>query len=151
MPGSLWFDDVEIGMIHQTVARTVTEADVVNFCGVSGDFHVLHTDAEFARATPFGARLVHGALVLSMVTGLRSRLDVFAESLVAFAEIRSWRFMRPVFIGDTIRAANAVVEATQTSKPGMGIVVERVTVMNQLDEVVQAGEMISMVRRREHG
>ena len=144
----LWFDDVEVGMKFDSVARTLTEADVVNFCGVSGDFHALHTDAETAKESRFGERIVHGALVLSVVTGLRSRLEIFTDALVAFAEIRSWRFLRPVLIGDTIRTTNTVVEATQTSKPGLGIVVQRVAVLNQREEVVQEGEMVSLVRRK---
>src|SRR3954447_12800197 len=121
----LWFDDAEIGMSYQTAARTVTEADLVNFAGVSGDFHELHTDAELMRASPFGERIAHGALILSIVTGLRGRLGIFDAPLIAFAEIRGWRFVKPVLIGDTIRARNETVERRPTSKPDRGILVQR--------------------------
>lgn len=143
----LWFDDVEIGMTFETPRRTVTEADVVNFAGVSGDFHTLHTDAQTMRESQFGERIAHGALVLSIVTGLRGRLGIFDDTLVAFAEIRRWRFVRPVLIGDTIRAANEVVELTPTSKPDRGVMVQHVQVLNQHDAVVQEGEMVALVKR----
>ncbi|WP_172651776.1 MaoC/PaaZ C-terminal domain-containing protein [Rhodococcus opacus] len=143
----LWFDDVEIGMTFETPRRTVTEADVVNFAGVSGDFHTLHTDAQTMRESQFGERIAHGALVLSIVTGLRGRLGIFDDTLVAFAEIRRWRFVRPVLIGDTIRAVNEVVELTPTSKPDRGVMVQHVQVLNQHDVVVQEGEMVALVKR----
>jgi acyl dehydratase len=143
----LWFDDAALGMSFDTAARTVTEADVVNFAGVSGDFHELHTDAELMRSSPFGERIAHGALILSMVTGLRGRLGIFDDTLIAFAEIRRWRFVRPVLIGDTIRARNEIVELRATSKPDRGVMVQRVEVVNQRDEIVQEGEMVNIVKR----
>ncbi|GEE01650.1 MaoC family dehydratase [Gordonia spumicola] len=144
----LWFDDAEVGMSFDTVGRTVTEADVVNFAGVSGDFHVLHTDAELMERSDFGQRIVHGALILSMVTGLRGRLGIFDETLIAFAEIRTWKFRRPVFIGDTIRVRNTVTELIETSTPDRGVMVQRVEVLTQRGEVVQDGEMVALMRRR---
>lgn len=146
--GGLPFDDAEIGMVHETAARTVTEADVVNFCGVSGDFHAVHTDAVLMGGSEFGQRIVHGALVLSIVTGLRGQLGIFDGTLIAFVEIRRWRFVRPVFIADTIRARNEISELRPTSKPDRGLVVQGVEVLNQHDQVVQEGEMVSMLRKR---
>ncbi|WP_425839938.1 MaoC/PaaZ C-terminal domain-containing protein [Streptomyces fractus] len=148
MTDTLWFDEARVGMRFRTAARTVTETDVVNFAGLSGDYHEVHTNAERMRDSPFGARLVHGALVLSMVTGLRGRLGIFDESIVAFAEIRSWRFAAPVFIGDTIYATNEIVALRDTSKPDRGLMDQRVDVMNQEGVVVQTGEMVTMVKRR---
>ncbi|MFF0492579.1 MaoC/PaaZ C-terminal domain-containing protein [Nocardia sp. NPDC004068] len=144
---AIFFDDLATGMRFDTPRRTVTEADVVNFCGVSGDFHALHTDAEAMRDSPFGQRIAHGALVLSMVTGLRGRLPMFTDSLLAFAEIRRWRFLAPVFIGDTIRVSNEVIELRPTSKPDRGVMVQRVDVFNQRDELVQEGEMVALLKR----
>ncbi|MEU6561626.1 MaoC/PaaZ C-terminal domain-containing protein [Nocardia nova] len=143
----IFFDDLETGMRFDTPRRTVTEADVVNFCGVSGDFHALHTDADAMRDSPFGQRIAHGALVLSMVTGLRGRLPMFDDSLLAFAEIRRWRFLAPVFIGDTIRVSNEIIELRPTSKPDRGVMVQRVDVLNQHDAIVQDGEMVSLLKR----
>ncbi|WP_033287630.1 MaoC/PaaZ C-terminal domain-containing protein [Amycolatopsis jejuensis] len=144
----MWFEDFIVGEMFETVARTVTEADVVTFSGLSGDMHPLHTDAEYAKATPFGQRVVHGALVLSLAVGLRGRTGRFDDTLIAFLEIRSWQFRRPVFIGDTVHARNEVVEARASSKPGRGVVVQRVEVVNQEGEVVQSGDMVTLVRQR---
>jgi acyl dehydratase len=144
----LYFEDLAEGVAFETGRRTVTEADVVNFAGVSGDFNPLHVDAVHAASTPFGRQVAHGLLVLSMVSGLRQRTGVFDGSLVAFLEIRSWRFLRPVFPGDTIRARAEVVERRETKDPARGVVVQRVEVFNQRDEVVQAGELVLLVRRK---
>lgn len=144
----MWFDDAEVGMRSETARRTVTEADVVNFSGLSGDYNELHTDAEAMRESQFGERIAHGALILSMVTGLRNRLGTFDGSIIAFAEIRRWRFTAPVLIGDTIHAVNQIVELRETSKPDRGIMVQQVDVLNQRGDVVQEGEMVLMLKRR---
>ncbi|MBX6342372.1 MAG: MaoC family dehydratase N-terminal domain-containing protein [Thermomicrobiaceae bacterium] len=146
---ALFFEDLEPGLRIETPARTITEADVANFAGVSGDFNPLHTDEEFARGTTFGRRVAHGLLALAVATGLRQRTGAFEGSLLAFLEIRSWRFLGPVFPGDTIRAVNEIVERRPTSKPDRGVVVQRVRVVNQRGEVVQEGEFVSLIRRRE--
>jgi len=143
-----WFDDAAVGMRSETPRRTVTEADVVNFSGVSGDFNALHTDAETMRESQFGERIAHGALILSMVTGLRARTGRFDGTLIAFAEIRRWRFAAPVLIGDTIHAVDEIVELRETSKPDRGIMVQHVDVLNQRGDVVQEGEMVLMLKRR---
>jgi len=110
----MYFDDAQVGMRFETPRRTVTEADLVNFSGLSGDYNELHTDAEAMRASQFGERIAHGALILSMVTGLRSRLGIFDGTVIAFAEIRRWRFAAPVLIGDTIHAVNEIVSRSST-------------------------------------
>jgi acyl dehydratase len=120
----------------------------VAFCGVSGDFNPLHTDALFAAGTPYGERIAHGALVLSLATGLRQRTGLFDGTLLGLLEIRTWTFRAPVRIGDTIRVVNEVIELRETSSPGRGIVVQRVDVLNQLADVVQTGEFVLMVARR---
>jgi acyl dehydratase len=145
----LFYEDVDVGMRFESPARTITEADLVNFAGVSGDFNPLHTDEEFARGTPFGRRVAHGMLALSAVTGLRQRMGIFEGTLLAFLEIRSWRFAGPVFPGDTIRAVNEVAERRETSRPDRGVIVQRITVLNQRDETVQEGEFVTMLRRRQ--
>jgi acyl dehydratase len=148
MSGGLWFEDAPLGLSYTTPARTITEADLVAFSGLSGDYNALHTDAEYMKASPFGERIAHGALILSIVTGLRARTGLFDGTIIAFAEIRSWRFRAPVFIGDTIHAENEVVERHETSKPDRGIVVQRVAVRNQRGETVQEGEMVTLVKRK---
>jgi acyl dehydratase len=144
----LYFEDVEVGLRFETPRRTVTEADLVAFAGVSGDFNPLHTDAVFAADSIYGERIAHGALVLSLATGLRQRVGLFDRTLMGLLEIRSWRFKAPVLIGDTIRIANEVTELRTTSKPDRGIMVQRVEVIKQDDTVAADGELVLLLRRR---
>jgi acyl dehydratase len=145
---SLYFEDVEVGFRFETPSRTVTEADLVAFAGVSGDFNPLHTDAAFAAGTIYGERIAHGALVLSVATGLRQRVGLFDGTLIGLLEIRSWRFRAPVRIGDTIRVRNEVTELRPTAKPDRGVMVQRIEVVNQADEVVNDGEFVMLLKRR---
>lgn len=144
----LYFEDVEVGLRFETPQRTVTEADLVAFAGVSGDFNPLHTDAVFAADSIYGERIAHGALVLSLATGLRQRVGLFDGTLMGLLEIRSWRFTAPVLIGDTIRVANEVTELRPTSKPDRGIMVQRVEVTKQDGSVAAEGEFVLLLRRR---
>lgn len=144
----LYFEDVDVGFRFETPSRTVTEADLVAFAGVSGDFNPLHTDAVFAADSIYGERIAHGALVLSLATGLRQRVGLFDGTLLGLLEIRHWRFSTPVRIGDTIRVVSEVTELRPTSKPDRGVMVQRVEVLNQDDVAVQTGELVMLVRRR---
>ena len=144
----LFFEDVEIGFRFETPRRTVTEADLVAFSGISGDFNTLHTDSVFAAESIYGERIAHGALVVSLVTGLRNRVGLFDGTLMGLLEIRNWRFAAPVRIGDTIRVVNEVTALEETSKPDRGIMVQRIEVRNQDDAVVQDGEFVMLLRRR---
>jgi acyl dehydratase len=144
----LYYEDVQVGLTFQSPRRTITEADLVNFAGVSGDYNRLHTDEAFARATIFGRRVAHGTLVLSISQGLRQRTGVFEGTLMALLEIRRWRFLKPVFIGDTVGVETEVAGLRETSRADRGIVVQRVRVVNQRGEVVQEGELVSLIRRR---
>ena len=143
-----YFEDLTLGRQFVTQSRTVTESDVVAFAGLSGDFNALHVDETFAAAGPFGRRVAHGLLVLSMATGLRQQSGVFQGVVRAFAEVRSWVFRRPVFIGDTITAVTTIVSARLTSKPGQGIVEQRVDVVNQHGDIVQTGVFVTMIACR---
>ena len=147
MPG-LHYEDVEVGFRFETPGRTVTEADLVAFAGVSGDFNPLHTDSVYAAGSIYGERIAHGALVVSLVTGLRQRTAVFDGTLMGLLEIRSWRFLAPVRIGDTIHAAVEVAELRETSKPDRGVMVQHIDVRNQEDAVVASGEFVMLLRRR---
>jgi acyl dehydratase len=145
---ALYFEDVEVGFRFETLARTVTEADIVNFAGVSGDFNPLHIDESFAAETIYGGRIAHGALVLSLATGLRQRTGLFDGTLMGLLEIRNWRFAVPVRIGDTIRVVNEILELRETSKADRGVMVQRVEVLNQTGAVVAGGEFVMLLRRR---
>jgi acyl dehydratase len=144
----LFFEDVDVGFRFETPSRTVSEADLVAFAGVSGDFNPLHTDAVFAADTIYGERIAHGALVLSLATGLRQRVGLFDGTLIGLLEIRRWRFVAPVRIGDTIRVLNEVTELRPTSKPDRGVMVQRIEVLDQNDAVVNEGELVLLIRRR---
>ena len=147
--GEGWYwDDLKVGDTFETVRRTITEADVATFAGLSGDFNPLHVDETFAAQGPFGRRVVHGLLVLSIATGLRQQSGVFYGVVRAFAEVKSWRFLKPVFMGDTIMVVTTVVEARPTSKPGQGIVEQRVDVVNQDADIVQSGIFVTMIAGR---
>jgi acyl dehydratase len=147
----LYYEDVQVGSVFATRRRTITEADVVNFAGVSGDFNPLHMDAEFARESVFGRRVAHGVLGLAVATGLRQGLGLFDGTLMGLLEIRSWRFHAPVFIGDTLRVETEITDLRPTSKPDRGIVVQRISVRNQDDVLAQEGEFVALLKRREHG
>lgn len=146
-PRGLYYEDFQIGDSIESGRRTITEADIVNFAGLSGDFYELHTDEEYARNTIFGTRIAHGMLVLSIATGLMMQLGFLKGTVEAFRGVE-WQFRRPVFIGDTVRV-RAEVEAKKVARRlGGGIVTLRVAVLNQKDEVVQRGTWSVLVRSR---
>jgi acyl dehydratase len=144
-----YFDDMPPGTRWVSPRRTIGEGDVSTFAGLSGDFNPLHVDELFAADGPFGRRVVHGALVFSIATGLRQQMGVFNGSLRALLEVRAWRFQHPVFIGDTVIVVTTVASARPTSKGDCGVVVQRVDVVNQDGVTVQTGELVSLVARRE--
>jgi len=128
-------------------ARTVTEADVVHFAGLSGDFHPQHMNEEFAKKDPLGARIAHGLLVLSMATGLLNQTGTFEGTSIAILEMTT-RFLKAVKFGDTIRAIQKIVGKKETSKPDRGVLTTRITVLNQDEEtVLEADQVILMYRR----
>jgi acyl dehydratase len=148
-PAPLYFEDVEVGSTFTTLRRTITEADIVNFAGVSGDFNPLHMDAEFAKGSLFGQRVAHGVLVLGVATGLRQGIGLFDGTLMGLLELRTWRFLAPVFIGDTVRVETEITELRPTSKPDRGVMTQRISVLKQDDTVVQQGELVALLKRRE--
>ena len=144
---SLCFEDFAIGQTYKTRGRTITEADIVNFAGVSGDFNSLHLDAQYAAEhTVFGRRIAHGLLGLTVVSGLSQQAGHLRDGIIAFLGL-NWRFKSPVFIGDTIHEEQTIADKRETSK-GQGIVTIHCLVRNQNGEVVQEGERIVMVARR---
>jgi len=113
------FETATVGTTERTQGRTVTEADVVNFAGVSGDFNHVHTDAEAMADSPYGERIVHGAFVFSALTGLlwQSRSPREREAVVAFYGVDRLRFRAPTFVGDTLHAELELVEKTERDHP----------------------------------
>ena len=144
---ALYWEDFEPGREWTTHSRTVTEADVVAFACLSGDFNPLHVDAEFARETPFGERIARGLLALSIGTGLTSRLGVVEGTTIAFLGLE-WSFEAAVKLGDTITVRLRVDDKRETSKPDRGIVRFATAIVNQRGEVVQEGTETMLMKRR---
>jgi acyl dehydratase len=141
-----YFEEIEVGEEYESPGRTVTETDIVLFAGLSGDYNVLHTDAELMKRSIFGERIAHGLLGLAIQAGLLSRATRPYATL-AFAGLR-WKFKGPIKIGDTIRVRARVARKRETSKPDRGLITLERSVLNQRDEVVQEGETDLMVERR---
>ena len=142
-----FYEDYAVGDEFVTPARTVTEADVTLFAALSGDYNRLHTDAEYAAQGPFGERIAHGLLGLSMVIGLAFRTDIDPDGAVAFLGL-SWKFSGPIKLGDTIHAIIQIISMRPTHTPDRGIIVQATQLLNQRDEIVQSGELTMMVKRR---
>jgi 3-hydroxybutyryl-CoA dehydratase len=142
-----YFEDFAVGETFVTPGRTVTDADVTDFAGVSGDFYSLHTDEEFAKKNIFHKRIAHGVLTLSMTEGLWMRLGVFEQTLVAFYGIDNLRFIKPVFIGDTITATLSVGEKKE--KKELGLVTVKNQVVNQNGETVLVFDAHLLFKRRD--
>jgi 3-hydroxybutyryl-CoA dehydratase len=126
----MYFEDCTIDEVRTSRGRTITEADIVNFAGLSGDFVELHMNEEYARRGPFGKRIAHGALVFSISTGLMVQMTVHQEAIVAFRGVDQLRFVAPVFIGDTIHVVKKTIDK-HTKDGQRGLVMFETTVLNQ--------------------
>jgi acyl dehydratase len=144
-----YFDDLHVGERIVTPARTITETDVVQFAQLTGDWNPIHTDAEFARASPYGERLAHGVLGLAIAIGLLDRTGTFSGSAIANLGFEEWRFTAPIKLGDTVRAIVTITDLRPTSDGTRGIAGRAFELRNQRDEVVQAGRSAIMLKRRE--
>ncbi len=147
----MYFEEFEVGQRIVSVGRTVTESDVVTFAGLSGDYNQIHTDAEFSRNTPFGERIAHGLLGLSIASGLAMRTGVLEGTVLAFREINEWKFVKPIRIGDTIHVELEVVETKAMPRIGGGMVGIAVEVINQQGEVTMRGRWTVLVQSRPQG
>ena len=146
----LYWEEWEVGAEFFTSARTVTEADIVNFAGISGDYNPLHIDEEFCRKTQFGTRIAHGPLIYSIAAGLLFQLHLYDDTLIAFLGFDSLKFTKPVKIGDTIHVRIEVLEKRETSKPDRGVMKRLLQVLNQNDEVVQEGVQAFLLKNKNH-
>ena len=140
--------DFVVGSVAVSPGRTVTETDVVSFSWVSGDTNPMHTDAEYSAKSPIGSRIAHGALGLSICTGLSARLGYLDGTAIAALGIDEWRFIKPIYLNDTVTLRATVVEARTTSKPDRGVLVRRMELFNQHGDLLQTGLMTTMVRTR---
>lgn len=143
-----YFEDFEVSDVIVTARRTVTEADVTTFAGISGDFNPLHTDEEFMKTTPFGGRIAHGLLSVAIGTGLINQMGIFEGTNLALLNMNI-KFLGAVKFGDTIHLELKTVEKKETSKPEKGIITFDANVKNQEDETVVEMQWILMMKRKE--
>ncbi|MBI3177678.1 MAG: dehydratase [Chloroflexi bacterium] len=144
-PRGRYFEEFAVGDQIVTAGRTLTEADIVAFAGLSGDFNQIHTDEEFAKGTLFKRRVAHGLLGLSIASGLAVQTGFMEGTIMAFREVSEWKFSRPIFIGDTIHVELNMLETKAMPRLGGGLVTIRLTVKNQKSETVQQGTWQALI------
>jgi 3-hydroxybutyryl-CoA dehydratase len=135
----LYFEEFVAGQCITSPGRTITESDVYLFAGLSGDYNTIHTDAEYSKTGPFGQRVAHGILGLAIASGLAVRTGVMEGTVIAFREIGEWKFIKPVFIGDTLQVELTVGETRAMPRIGAGLVQLEVALKNQQAETVMKG------------
>jgi acyl dehydratase len=140
------FDEFEIGQRFVTPGRTITEADIVAFSGLTGDYNPVHTDEVFAAASDFGSRIAHGPMGIGIAFGLASRLDLIDGTVVALLGV-TWDFKAPMRPGDTIRALISVTGKRPVKNPAFGLIEWAIDIVSQRDEVLQGGTARLMMRK----
>ena len=147
MRGMYW-EEWEIGAEFESPARTVTEADIVMFAALSGDYNPLHVNEEYAKTTIFGTRIAHGPLVYAITAGLLFQLHLYDDTLIAFLGFENLKFTGPVKAGDTIHAKVKVLEKRESSRPDRGVMKRELKVLNQRGEVVQEAIQAFLLKRK---
>jgi len=142
----LYFEEFAVGQTMRTPGRTITESDIVAFAGLSGDFNLIHTDAVYAATTPFGQRVAHGLLGLSIASGLAVRTGILEGTVLAFREVNEWKFSLPVYMGDTLTVELTVTEVKALPRLGGGSVVLQLDVQNQSGASVMKGTWTVLVQ-----
>lgn len=146
MQHEMFFEDYNPGASRETVGRTITEADVVLHAGQTGDFYPHHMDAEWCKTQPFGQRMAHGTLIFSVGVGMTA--GAINPRAMSYGYDRL-RFVKPVFLNDTIRCKVLIKEKRDDPKrKGHGIVVEALEIVNQRDEIVLVCEHLLLVERQ---
>ena len=141
------YEEFEAGQRYETPRRTVIEADISQFAGLTADFNPLHMDEVFAAQSDFGGRITHGPMIVGMAFGLVSRIDLIDGTVLGLLDI-GWSFKAPVRPGDTIGVVVRVIGKRMTRKPDRGVVELELDVINQRGDIVQAGKAKVMIRRR---
>lgn len=134
-----YFEDFFVGQKMVTEKRTLTEDDIMEFARLTGDDNRIHTDPEFSKTTPFGKQIAHGLLGMSIALGLTWQSGLMDGTILAFREVKEWKFVKPVFIGDTIYTELETKETKALPRIGGGSVLVAAEVKNQNDEVCHRG------------
>ena len=145
-PRGLYFEDLTPGLKVTSAGRTISEADIMQFAGLSGDWNPMHVDAEYAKQSIFGERVAHGLLGLAIASGLAMQLGFLDRTVEAFTSL-DWKFRAPIKIGDTVHMTAKVTKTRAMGASG-GFVTFNVVVKNQRDETVQRGEWMIVVKSR---
>ena len=146
-PMGMYFEEFEVGRKMVTRARTVTEADIVQFASLTGDYNPMHTDAEYMKKHMLGQRVAHGLLTVSFAVGQIYQLGFMERTVLAFRSFEV-KFSLPVFIGDTIRAEVTVNEVKEARRMGGGWVTSDVKILNQEDKAVVTGVLSILIASR---
>ena len=150
IPKGFTFDTLSIGQRSISKGRTVTEADHGLFMMLTGAWHPIHADEEYAKTTPLGRRVAQGTLGIALALGnLEGELLISADPLVAALGIAEWRYKGPIFIGDTLHVAVEIVGKEPARSGGRYIVSRRIELINQTGKVVQEGTVRSMFEREQ--
>jgi acyl dehydratase len=135
----MYFEEFSVGEKLVTEKRTITENDIMTFAELSGDVNRIHTDPEFSKTTIFGKQVAHGLLGLSIASGLAWQTGILDGTVIAFREVKEWKFVKPVFIGDTICVNMETIETKALPRLNGGSVTITLEVKNQNDEVCHRG------------
>lgn len=146
MFAKIYYEDFTLNQSRTTTGRTITEADIVLHAGQTGDFYPHHMDAEWCKTQPFQKRIAHGTLIFSMAVGMTA--GVINEVSMTYGYERL-RFLKPVFINDTIKVTVTISNKKDHKKPAYGIVSELVEVHNQMNELVMVCEHLLLVEKKE--
>jgi len=147
MSQGLYLEEFEIGKEYISQGRTITDADVVNFAGVSGDFNPLHTDEEFCKKGVFGKRIAHGALGFAISTGLSNQMGLFFGTTIAFIEC-TVKYTAPLIIGDTVHIIIVPTAINVSSKPGRGILKQDLKLINQDGSVIMESSQVLLMKTK---
>ena len=144
---TLYYEDVQVGAEFRVPGRSVTEQDLDRFAEISGDDHPIHTDEQYARATPFGRRIAHGPFGIALAIGLFGRIPEFRDSALAMTDVREWVFRAPVYIGDSLSLRVTIV-AKRITRSGNAIIDRRFELTKADGSVAQEGLSGVLIARR---
>jgi acyl dehydratase len=141
----LYFEEFSVGQKIMTGKRTVSDKDIMTFAELTGDDNRIHTDEAFSKAGPFGKRIAHGLLGLSIASGLAWQMGILDGTVIAFREVNEWKFIKPIFIDDSMHAELNITETKALPRIGAGSVVLAVELKNQNEEVCMRGSWTMLV------